>query len=113
VQKYPSNYFTAVTIPPKDQQFFCGHHVLLAHASVYRLGKSMDLNGSISFKTNGGYKIPLTNSTDDALATQRAWDFNEGWFANPVFINGVHFSVPNSLPLLFNSNNRSTLLSNC
>ena len=30
----------------------------------------------------------MTNSTDDALATQRAWDFNEGWFANPIFING-------------------------
>jgi beta-glucosidase/6-phospho-beta-glucosidase/beta-galactosidase len=60
----------------------------LAHASAYRLGKSLGLNGTISFKTNGGYKIPLTNSTDDALATQRAWDFNEGWFANPTFING-------------------------
>jgi beta-glucosidase/6-phospho-beta-glucosidase/beta-galactosidase len=48
----------------------------------------MGLNGTISFKNNGGYKIPLTNSSDDALATQRAWDFNEGWFANPIFING-------------------------
>ena len=48
----------------------------------------MGLNGTISFKTNGGFKIPLTNSSDDALATQLAWDFNEGWFANPVFING-------------------------
>ena len=86
--QYPENYFSAVTIPPKDQQFFCGHHVLLAHAGAYRLGKSMGLNGTISFKNNGGYKIPLTNSSDDALAVQRAWDFNEGWFANPIYING-------------------------
>jgi beta-glucosidase len=48
----------------------------------------MGLTGTIAFKTNGGFKIPLTNSTDDALATQRAWDFNEGWFANPVYTNG-------------------------
>jgi beta-glucosidase/6-phospho-beta-glucosidase/beta-galactosidase len=48
----------------------------------------LGLNGTISFKTNGGYKIPLTNSSDDLLATQRAWDFNEGWFADPVYING-------------------------
>lgn len=85
---YPQNYFTAVDIPPKDQQFFCGHHVLLAHASAYHLGKSLNITGPISFKNNGGYKIPLTNSTDDTLATQRAWDFNEGWFADPVFKTG-------------------------
>jgi beta-glucosidase/6-phospho-beta-glucosidase/beta-galactosidase len=48
----------------------------------------LGLNGTISFKTNGGYKIPLTNSSDDLLATQRAWDFNEGWFADPVYISG-------------------------
>ena len=48
----------------------------------------MGLNGTISFKTNGGYKIPLTNSSDDSIAVQRAWDFNEGWFANPIFLTG-------------------------
>lgn len=30
----------------------------------------------------------MTDSSDDALATQRAWDFNEGWFANPVYTDG-------------------------
>lgn len=48
----------------------------------------MGINGTVSYKNNGGYKIPLTNSSEDTLATQRAWDFNEGWFANAVFING-------------------------
>jgi len=86
--KFPENYFSNTTIPPKEQPYFCGHHSLLAHASAYRLGKSMGLNGTIAFKSNGGYKIPLTNSTEDAKAVQRAWDFYEGWFANPVYING-------------------------
>lgn len=62
--------------------------MLLAHSRAYRLGKSLGLNGTISFKTNGGFKVPLTNSSEDALAVQRAWDFNEGWFASPVFLNG-------------------------
>ena len=85
---FPANYFKNTTIPPKQQPYFCGQSVLLAHSRAYRLGKSMNLTGPISFKTNGGYKIPLTNSSEDALAVQRAWDFNEGWFANPIFIDG-------------------------
>lgn len=85
----PDYYFANTSIPKSQQPYWCGHHVLLAHAEAYRLGKSiLGSNSTISFKTNGGYKIPLTNSSDDALAVQRAWDFSEGWFANPVFING-------------------------
>jgi beta-glucosidase/6-phospho-beta-glucosidase/beta-galactosidase len=29
-----------------------------------------------------------TDSSEDAIAVQRAWDFNEGWFANPTFLGG-------------------------
>ena len=79
----PESYFKATSIPPKQQPFYCGQNILLAHARAYHLGKQMNLTGPISFKNNGGYKISLTNSSEDALATQRAWDFNEGWFANP------------------------------
>ena len=50
----------------------------------------MPNNTFIAFKTNGGYRVPLTNSTADALAVQRSWDFNEGWFATPVFLNGSY-----------------------
>ena len=85
----PDGYFAATTIPAKQQPYFCGQSVLLAHSQAYHLGKSMGIE-TIAFKTNGGYKIPLTNSSADAIAVQRAWDFNEGWFANPVFINGSY-----------------------
>ncbi|KAF2230995.1 glycoside hydrolase family 1 protein [Viridothelium virens] len=85
---YPENYFKATSVPVKQQPYVCGHNFLLAHGQAYRLAKSMGINGTVSFKNNGAYRIPLTNSSADALATQRAWDFNEGWFANPVFING-------------------------
>lgn len=45
-------------------------------------------NSSITFKNEGGHKIPLTNSSSDAAAVQRAWDFNEGWFSDPVYLTG-------------------------
>ena len=73
---------------------------------AYRLGKSILANSTnannnnISMKTNGGFKIPRTNSSADAEATQRGWDFNEGWFSNPVYVNGDYpasfkpFAIP-------------------
>ncbi|GME32098.1 Glycoside hydrolase family 1 [Neofusicoccum parvum] len=85
----PYNYFLSTDIPDVQQPYWCGHHVLQAHARAYRLFKEdLNLTGAVSLKHNGGYKIPLTNSTADAEATQRAWDFNEGWYANPLFIDG-------------------------
>ncbi|KAL9049952.1 MAG: hypothetical protein Q9162_006924 [Coniocarpon cinnabarinum] len=86
----PAGYFreTIPPIPEKQQPYFCGQNALLAHSGAYRSYKRMGLNGTISFKNNGGHKIALTSSDDDALATQRSWDFNEGWFATPVFLTG-------------------------
>lgn len=78
------------TIPDEQQRYYCGKNILLAHSQAYHLGKSILSNDTlISFKNNGGYKIPLTNSTEDAEAVQRAWDFNEGWWADPVFLTGT------------------------
>lgn len=84
----PAMYFKNFTIPNKEQPFYCGQSVLLAHSKAYHLGKSMMPNATISYKNNGGYKIPLTNSSADAQAVQRAWDFNEGWFSDPIFLTG-------------------------
>lgn len=86
----PAQYFKNFTIPFKQQPYFCGRNVLLAHSQAYHLGKQMIGNNTlISYKNNGGYKIPLTNSTEDAEAVQRAYDFNEGWFADPIFLTGT------------------------
>lgn len=84
----PENYFKKTDIPPVRQKYYCGHNVLLAHSAAYHLGKSLNSNLSISLKHNGGYKIQRTNSSEDALALQRAWDFQEGWFCDPVFLTG-------------------------
>ncbi|KAK0934826.1 hypothetical protein LTR29_013612 [Friedmanniomyces endolithicus] len=81
-------YFKNFTIPNIQQPFYCGQHVLLAHSQAYRLGKSMMANSTIAWKANGGYKIPLTNSSEDAEAVQRAWDFTEGWWSDPIYLTG-------------------------
>ncbi|KAG6366793.1 hypothetical protein INS49_000973 [Diaporthe citri] len=86
----PAQYFKNFTIPFKQQPYLCGRNVLLAHSQAYHLGKQVLGNDTlISYKNNGGYKIPLTNSSEDAEAVQRAYDFNEGWFADPVFLTGT------------------------
>ncbi|QIW95185.1 hypothetical protein AMS68_000703 [Peltaster fructicola] len=85
---FPSNYFKNFSIPNLQQPWYCGQSVLLAHSQAYHLGKSMMPNAQIAYKNNGGYKIPLTNSTADAQAVQRAWDFNEGWFSDPIYLTG-------------------------
>lgn len=51
-------------------------------------------NATIALKHNGGYKVPLTDSEADEEAVQRAWDFNEGWFSDPIFLTGDY---PSSL----------------
>ncbi|KAK7179022.1 beta-glucosidase [Paraphaeosphaeria sporulosa] len=84
----PKNYFKQTIIPDVRQKFYCGHHALLAHAAAYHVGKSLNSSLSISLKHNGGYKIQRTNSSEDALAVDRAWDFQEGWFSDPVFLGG-------------------------
>lgn len=79
-----------LTIQQQQQPYYCGRNVVLAHSQAYRLGKSILSNDTlISYKNNGGYKIPLTNSSADAEAVERAYAFNEGWFADPIFLTGT------------------------
>lgn len=79
---------TAASTPPDRQFYTCARNVLLAHASAYHAGKAVDASLSISFKNNGGYKIPADGTADTAAAVQRAYDFGEGLWATPVFLTG-------------------------
>ncbi|KAK7709450.1 hypothetical protein SLS63_013223, partial [Diaporthe eres] len=87
----PEGYFndSATADIPAAQQFYaCARNSLLAHSSAYRVGKSINSSFSISFKNNGAYKIPVDDTADTAAAVQRAWDFNDGLWATPVFLTG-------------------------
>ncbi|KAF2315008.1 hypothetical protein GH714_037524 [Hevea brasiliensis] len=65
-----------------SEPYLVSHHLLLAHASAVRLyrkkyqGKQLGFNG-INLFVYGTF--PLTNSTEDVLATQRATEFLVAW----------------------------------
>ncbi|KAG9443792.1 hypothetical protein H6P81_015132 [Aristolochia fimbriata] len=63
------------------------HHTLLAHASVAALYREKYLakqHGKIGLNAYVVWASPLTNSTADALAAQRAIDFYNGWIFDPI-----------------------------
>ncbi|XWS31720.1 hypothetical protein CRYUN_Cryun23aG0100200 [Craigia yunnanensis] len=69
------------------EPYIAVHNILLAHASVARLyrkkyqGKQHGFIGLSIFAIGA---VPSTNSTEDALATQRMLDFYIGWIAKPL-----------------------------
>uniref|UniRef100_A0A7N2LT82 Uncharacterized protein n=1 Tax=Quercus lobata TaxID=97700 RepID=A0A7N2LT82_QUELO len=69
------------------EPYMAAHHILLAHASAARLYKKRyqdKQHGVIGLNVFSYWFIPLTNSTEDKIATQRANDFFLGWFVDPL-----------------------------
>ncbi|KAL4629158.1 hypothetical protein ACB092_05G288000 [Castanea dentata] len=69
------------------EPYMAAHHILLAHASAARLYKKRyqdKQHGFIGLNIFSYWFIPLTNSTEDKIATQRANDFYFGWFVDPL-----------------------------
>ncbi|XP_058728978.1 beta-glucosidase 11-like [Vicia villosa] len=74
------------------EPYLVSHHMLLAHASaakLYRTKYKAKQTGFIGFNLLASGFIPLTNTSQDIMAAQRARDFNIGWFLNP-FIFGEY-----------------------
>ncbi|KEH23192.1 putative beta-glucosidase [Medicago truncatula] len=69
------------------EPYLVAHHMLLAHASAARLYrkkyKGMQ-HGFIGFNLLTFGFVPLTNTSEDIVATQRAQDFMMGWVLNPL-----------------------------
>ncbi|KAG7994971.1 hypothetical protein I3843_01G085600 [Carya illinoinensis] len=69
------------------EPYLATHHILLAHASAARLYKEKyqyKQKGFIGINLYTIGAIPLTNTTKDAIATQRANDFLIGWYMDPL-----------------------------
>ncbi|MCL7043291.1 hypothetical protein MKW94_027559, partial [Papaver nudicaule] len=69
------------------EPYIAAHNILLAHASAARLYKNkyQAIQKGITGISLLSYGFsPLTNSTEDIAAAQRANDFYMGWFANPL-----------------------------
>ncbi|XP_050203993.1 beta-glucosidase 22-like isoform X2 [Mercurialis annua] len=69
------------------EPYLAAHHMLLAHAStvgLYRRKYQDKQHGVIGLTLYAFGLVPITNSTADIAATQRAKDFMYGWFMNPL-----------------------------
>ncbi|KAK9116520.1 hypothetical protein Sjap_015467 [Stephania japonica] len=70
------------------EPYLVGHHVLLAHATVaniYRTKYKAKQQGSLGIAFDVMWYEPASNSSEDVAATQRAQDFQFGWFMDPLF----------------------------
>ena len=70
------------------EPYLAGHQLLLAHAkavAVYRKKYQSIQKGKIGITNNCDWREPLTESTADKVAAQRALEFFLAWFADPIY----------------------------
>ncbi|KAF8006476.1 hypothetical protein BT93_K0696 [Corymbia citriodora subsp. variegata] len=70
-----------------SEPYLAVHNILLAHASVaklYREKYKVKQQGFIGLSVYSFGIYPLTNSTEDLTAAQRAYDFFIGWLVHPL-----------------------------
>lgn len=85
VNGYANGLFAPGIKDPIDKPYICGHNIILAHISTYRLYNSKyrnNQNGNISIAINSDWVFPLRPSDNDAVA--RAIDWHLNWFASPI-----------------------------
>uniref|UniRef100_A0A2P2LXW5 Uncharacterized protein MANES_01G218200 n=1 Tax=Rhizophora mucronata TaxID=61149 RepID=A0A2P2LXW5_RHIMU len=79
--------FNCTTGNSTYEPYLAGHHMLLAHASAAKLYKRKyqgKQHGFIGLTIYSFWLNPLTNSTADLTAVQRAKDFFFGWSLDPL-----------------------------
>uniref|UniRef100_A0A1D1XFJ6 Beta-glucosidase 6 n=1 Tax=Anthurium amnicola TaxID=1678845 RepID=A0A1D1XFJ6_9ARAE len=87
------------------EPYVVAHNVLLSHATVaniYRTKYKPTQHGSLGIAFDVMWFVPSTNKPVDINATQRAQDFQFGWFMDPLFLGDYPSSmktrVGNRLP---------------
>ncbi|XP_050236749.1 beta-glucosidase 40-like isoform X2 [Mercurialis annua] len=71
------------------EPYIVAHNVILTHATVvhiYRKKYKAKQRGSIGISLDVIWFTPASNSTKDIKATQRAQDFQLGWFIEPLIL---------------------------
>lgn len=79
-----------------NEPYIVGHNVLRSHAAavdIYKKKYQTMQRGSIGISLDSFWYEPKTNSSDDIEATQRAIDWNLGWFLEPLILG----DYPNSM----------------
>ncbi|GLJ16560.1 hypothetical protein SUGI_0283410 [Cryptomeria japonica] len=77
------------------EPYIAAHYQLLSHAAaVARLRKNeATKNSSVGFPINQFWYEPLTNSSEDLEAQQRALEFTVGWIFDPIFFGDYPSSM--------------------
>ncbi|XP_065860551.1 beta-glucosidase 40 [Euphorbia lathyris] len=78
------------------EPYIVAHNVLLAHgtvANIYRNKYKAKQRGSIGISLDVMWFTPSTNKTADIEATQRAQDFQLGWFLEPLIFGDYPSSM--------------------
>ncbi|GMN47077.1 hypothetical protein TIFTF001_016261 [Ficus carica] len=83
----PFGYTECSTGNSSTEPYIAAHHMLLAHASAARLYEKNykdKQHGFIGINIFSYYLVPLTDSIEDEIATQRANEFFIGWICSPL-----------------------------
>ncbi|XVF85829.1 hypothetical protein PTKIN_Ptkin17bG0149200 [Pterospermum kingtungense] len=78
------------------EPYMVAHNVLLSHATVadiYRKNYKQNQNGSVGISLDVKWYEPETNTTENVAATQRAQDFQLGWFLDPLIFGDYPSSM--------------------
>ncbi|KAE8683030.1 putative beta-glucosidase 41 [Hibiscus syriacus] len=101
-------YYTGFEAPGRCSTGFCrfgnsstepyivAHNVLLSHAAVvdiYRKNYKDKQNGSIGISLDVKWYVPETNAIENIEETQRAQDFQLGWFLDPLIFGDYPSSM--------------------
>lgn len=76
---------------PGEYPYIVSHNLIKAHAKSYRLYYEKyheEQQGQVGITLNGGFSVPVTNSTEDAEAAERGMQFGFGWYAHAIFKDG-------------------------
>ncbi|KAJ5626041.1 glycoside hydrolase [Penicillium lagena] len=115
---YPEGYWPQYNITGERAVYYCGHYSLLAHATVVDWYKNdFKGQGRVTFKNSGSMLLPNTTSTEDAAAVKRGFDFDLGWFNDPVWTTGdypasMRETLGDMLPMFTHEQSRM-LLGSC
>ncbi|PON84867.1 Glycoside hydrolase [Trema orientale] len=71
------------------EPFIAAHNIILSHAAavdVYRTKYQREQRGSIGIVMQALWYEPISNSTEDKLAAERAQSFTLNWFLDPIIL---------------------------
>ncbi|KAK7387785.1 hypothetical protein VNO78_22577 [Psophocarpus tetragonolobus] len=84
----------------EKEPFVAAHNVILSHAAavdIYRTKYQTEQKGRIGVVLQHEWYEPMSNSTADKMATERARAFNFNWFLDPIILGKYPTEMENVL----------------